>query len=145
MVLSKKPDGSTSLIPALAVKEEKGIVEDQDLTWEDFSIAAPRMIDAMAKAEWLQDRIVMMTDFWSGIQVHPLRSSSDPLGKRALLLYQAEQRKLWHQAMRTPGHGYSLATINEEILRTTKERLFCSDRDTKERDLVCPPHRLLPI
>jgi hypothetical protein len=136
MVISKKSDGSTSLIPASAVKEEKGLVEDQDLTWEDFSIAAPRMIDAMAKAEWPQDRILMMTAFWSGIQLHPLRSSSDPLGKRTLLLYQAEQRKLWHQAMRTPGHGYSLASINEEILRATKERLFCTDRDLKERDLV---------
>jgi hypothetical protein len=140
MVIVKKSDGTVLLMPTSSVMEEKGLIEDQDLTWEDFSIAVSRMTDAIGKVEWPQDRILMMTAFWSGIQSHSLRSSSDPLGKRTLLLYQAEQRKLWHYAMQFPGHGYSLANINEELLRQTKDRLFWIDQDLKEKErdaLVC--------
>jgi hypothetical protein len=134
MVITKKADGTTSLIPASSAKEEKGLIEDQDLSWEEFTIASARMIDAMDKAEWPQDRISMMTAFWGGIQIHPFRSSSSALDRNTLLLYQAEQRKLWHQAIRTPGHGYSLAGINEQLLRETKERLYWIDRERKEKD-----------
>jgi hypothetical protein len=134
MVMVKKSDGTTLLVPTSSAMEEKGLIEDQDLTWEDFSIAVSRMTDAIGKAEWPQARILMMTAFWNGIQLHSSRSSSDPLGKRTLLLYQAEQRKLWHYAMQFPGHGYSLANNNEELLRQTKDRLFWIDQDLKEKE-----------
>jgi hypothetical protein len=134
MVIMKKADGTTSLIPASSANEEKGLIKDQDLSWEEFTIASAHMIDAMDKAEWPQDQISMMTAFWGGIQIHPFRSSSSALNRNMLLLYQAEQRKLWHQATRTPGHGYSLAGINEQLLRETKERLYWIDREWKDKD-----------
>jgi hypothetical protein len=42
--------------------------------------------------------------------------------------------------MQFPGHEYSLANINEELLRQTKDRLFWIDQDLKEKErdaLVC--------
>jgi hypothetical protein len=132
--LIKREDGSTSLVPTASSKETKTIVEDQDLTWDDFSIAAPRMIDALSLAEWPEDRIRMMVRFWANLTTHHFRSSRNQLDRDALLLYQAEQRRLWHQAINSPGHGYDLSEINEELLRQTKERLYWIDRARKDRE-----------
>ena len=131
--LIKAGDGSTSLVPALSSKESRNVVEDSNLSWDDFCIAAPRMILAMSRSEWPPDRIAMMTEFWSNLNTHPFRSSRDPLDRDALLLYQAEQRKLWHQAINSPGYGYDLSQINEELLRQTKDRLYWIEWEHRER------------
>ena len=127
--LVKRDDGSTSLIPTLASKESRSVVEDSKLAWDDFCIAAPRMILAMSRSEWPPDRITMMTNFWTNINTHPFRSSRDPLDQNTLLLYQAEQRKLWHQAINSPGLGYDLSQINEELMQQTKDRLYWIERE----------------
>jgi hypothetical protein len=132
--LLRGPDGSTSLIPASSTKESKGVVEDQDLDWEDFCIAAPRMIEAMGRANWPPERIQMMSNFWANLQEHPFRSSGAPFEQKALLLYQAEQRRLWHIAINTPHSGYNLSIINESLLRDAKERLFWKDRTRAEAE-----------
>ena len=62
----------------------------------------------------------------------PYRLSRDPLDQSALLLYQAEQRKLWHQAINSPGYGYNLSLINEDLLHQTKERLYWMEREWKD-------------
>jgi hypothetical protein len=128
LTLLQRADGLTSLIPASSTKESKGVVEDHDLDWEEFCIAAPRMIEAMGRANWPPERIQMMSNFWSNLQEHPFRSSGAPFEQRALLLYQAEQRRMWHIAINTPHSGYNLSSINEQLLRDTKERLFWKDR-----------------
>ena len=53
--LVKRDDGSTSLVPTLASKESRSVVEDSKLSWDDFCIAAPSMILAMSRSEWLPD------------------------------------------------------------------------------------------
>ena len=103
--LIKRDDNSTSLIPALLFKELRSIIEDNKTSWDDFCIAAPHMILAMSQSEWPPDWITMMTEFWTNINTHPYRSSRDPLDWSTILLYQAKQRKLWHQAIISPGHG----------------------------------------
>jgi hypothetical protein len=75
-----------------------------------------------------------MTAFWGGIQIHLFHLSSSALNRNTLLLYQAEQCKLWHQAIWTPGHGYSLAGINEQLLCKMKECLYWIDRERKDKN-----------
>ncbi|KIM73068.1 hypothetical protein PILCRDRAFT_93218 [Piloderma croceum F 1598] len=136
--LIRREDGSTSLVPSLTSKESKAVIEDKFLSWEEFSIAAPRMIDAMSRARWPNDRIKMTANFWSNLTVHPFRSSGNQLDKNTLLLYQGEQRKLWHQAISSPGHGYDLSRINEQLLSQTKDRLYWKERERidAERDNI---------
>ena len=122
--LVKRDDGSTSLVSALSSKESRSVVEDNKLSWDDFCIAAPHMISAISWSEWPPDQINMMTKFWMNINTHPYRLLRDPLDQNTLLLYQAEQRKLWHQAINSPGHRYDLLQINEELLHQTKDRLY---------------------
>jgi hypothetical protein len=131
LTLFRQDDGSTSLIPATSSKDSKNAVEDPDITWEDFCIAGPRMIDAMGRADWPPERIQMMAIFWGNLQAHPYRSSKDPIDQKTLLLYQGEQRRLWHIAINAPNCGYDLSAINEDLLRATKERLFWLERNRK--------------
>jgi hypothetical protein len=134
LTLLRHADGSTSLIPASATKESKGVINDQDIEWEDFCIAAPRMIEAMGRANWPRERILMMSEFWANLQEHPFRSSGAPYKQKALLVYQAEQRRLWHIAIATPHGGYNLSIINDQLLRDTKERLFWQERTRSETE-----------
>ena len=77
----------------------------------------------------------MMMEFWMNINTHPFRSSRDPLDWSTLLLYQAKQRKLWHQAINSPGHRYNLSQINEELLHQTKDRLYWSEQEQRDNAL----------
>ena len=130
--LVRKEDGSTSLIPVLSSKESRSITKDNKISWDDFCIVAPFMILAMSQSEWPPAQITMMTDFWMNINMHLYRSSRDQLDRSTLLLYQVEQRKLWHQAINSPGHGYNLSLINEDLLHQTKDRLYWMEREQKD-------------
>ena len=93
LLLVKRDDRSTSLVPALTSKESRSVVKDSKLPWDDFYIAAPHMILAMSRSEWPPDWITMMTEFWMNINMYPYKSLRDPLDQNTLLLYQAGQRK----------------------------------------------------
>ncbi|KAF8802318.1 hypothetical protein BYT27DRAFT_7215415 [Phlegmacium glaucopus] len=117
MVMLRLPDGVTSWVPAASARTASGVVDDKDLPWEDFCQAAPRMIVAMEEADWPQDRVTMLAKFWGNLQVHEFRSSRDPLDQKALIVYQAEQRRLWHLAISSPRGAYNLSRINDEAER----------------------------
>ena len=55
LLLVKRDDGSTSLVPTLASKESRSVVKDSKLAWDDFCIVVPCMILAMSRSEWLPD------------------------------------------------------------------------------------------
>jgi hypothetical protein len=67
----RAPDGSTSWISAPSSLEAKGLVEDQDLNWEDFCIVVSRIVTAMRAVDWDPNRVNMLVAFWTGIQTHP--------------------------------------------------------------------------
>lgn len=135
IVKSSKNDGSfvlihdeetnvASFVPAAtaAISASSGLIEDADLSWEDFAEATPRMLSFMGIMEWPQDRIKMFFDFWSAIQSHPWRYVDDELSQRALLVYQGDQRKRWHLAIGTP-ISWSIAKICDITLDKTRSTL----------------------
>lgn len=137
MMMVRLPNGSTSWAPAAATRGAATVTEDKHILWEDFCQAAPRMIVAMEEAGWTQDRVAMLAKFWGRLQVHELRSSRDPLDQRTLIVYQAEQRKLWHLAISSPQGAYNISRISDEIMRKTKEKVYWDERRLKDyqRDL----------
>jgi hypothetical protein len=141
MVMLRLPNGSTSWVPAAATRTASTVTDDKNILWEDFCQAAPRMIVAMEEADWPQERVAMLAKFWGNLQVHELRSSRDPLDQKTLIVYQAEQRRLWHLAISSPQGAYNLARINEEILKKTREKVYWDDRRSKdyERDFRVSP------
>ena len=135
IVKSSKNDGSfvlihdeetnvASFVPAatVAISASSGLIEDADLSWEDFAEATPRMLSFMGIMEWPQDRIKMFFDFWSTIQSHPWRYVDDKLSQRALLVYQGDQRKRWHLAIGTL-ISWSIAKICDITLDKTRSTL----------------------
>jgi hypothetical protein len=118
-------NGLHSWVPAAAVKDPKVvIIQDENLAWEQFNEAAPHMITAMKLHDWPEDRVQMFIQFWSALQIHPWRHTPDPLQQRALLLYQAQQRRRWHLHATSGSCTWSLETINERLLMIAREFLF---------------------
>jgi len=131
-----------SLILASSTKESKGVIEDHNIEWEDFCIAAPQIIEAMGRANWLPEHIQMMSNFWANLQEHPFRSSGVPFKQKSLLVYQAEQRQMWHIAITNPHSGYNLSIINEVLLMDMKEWLFweeCTQTELPGESFVSNP------
>ena len=115
IIKSSKNDGSfvlihdeetnvASFVPAatVAISASSGLIEDVNLSWEDFAEMTPCMLSFMGIMEWPQDRIKMFFDFWSAIQSHPWHYVDDELSQHALLVYQGDQCKRWHLAIGTP-------------------------------------------
>lgn len=136
MTMLRLANGSTAWVPAAAARTAAAVTDDKNILWEDFCQAAPRMIVAMEEANWPQDRVAMLAKFWGNLQIHELRASRDPLDQKTLLVYQAEQRRLWHHAISSPRGAYNISRINEDILRKTREKVYWDDRRVKdyERD-----------
>ncbi|KAF8325723.1 hypothetical protein F5887DRAFT_835307, partial [Amanita rubescens] len=88
IVLVKEGE-SHSWVPSTSTRSGKqSVTKDEDLTWEEFLEAAPRMINFMKLSEWPEDHVDMFIQFWSNLQTHDWRFSSDVFSKRALLVYQ---------------------------------------------------------
>ena len=56
-------DGITTAICTTSLKELKGLVEDHNLTFEQFQVAALHMLMAMQHSEWPSNPIIMMEMF----------------------------------------------------------------------------------
>jgi hypothetical protein len=132
LMILRLPNGSTSWAPAASTKTSLSVLEDRNILWEDFCQAAPRMIVAMEEADWPKERVAMLASFWGKLMIHELRSSRDPLDQKTLIIYQAEQRRLWHLAITSPQGAYDLSRINEEIMRKTRDKVYYDDRRIKD-------------
>ncbi|KAI5980500.1 hypothetical protein EDD15DRAFT_2206034 [Pisolithus albus] len=56
---------TATLVPASSVADScsSALVEDVDLSWEDFMQATPRMIESMELNDWPQDRVNVFIEF----------------------------------------------------------------------------------
>lgn len=132
MILSTLADGSTAWVSSASTRSARAVINDENLPFEEFCQACPRFLTAIDEADWPADRIRMMALFWRNIQVHKFRSLRDPIAQKALLAYQAEQRKRWHVAVKTSVGPYDLSLVNEKVLEATRERVYWEERDKRD-------------
>ncbi|KIK34800.1 hypothetical protein CY34DRAFT_97268 [Suillus luteus UH-Slu-Lm8-n1] len=129
MILLPGSDGQQVWVNADNTRDAKTVItKDENLSWEEFNEAAPRMILAMKQQEWPDDRVDMHISFWTALQNHRWRHAMDTLKQRALLLYQSQQRRLWHLTAGGP-LGWSIAELNPELILEAREEIFNLDRD----------------
>ena len=124
------------------------LIADEDLSWEDFLEATPRIVTSMRDNDWADDRIQMFIDFWTAIHRHPWRHALDCFSQQALRAYQAQQRKKWHLAAGT-SHSWSLVKINQDVLQETRDVIIANahQRELTALNEVCfyeQPFLLLP-
>ena len=122
-VYNEELDTST-LVPVSSLADISGanIVEDINLSWEQFMQAMSHIISFMEQCDWPQDHVNMFVEFWSNIQSHQWRHLYDEFSQRALLVYQGIQHKCWHIYIDTKC-GWSLAEICMVTLTETHEDL----------------------
>ncbi|KIN95995.1 hypothetical protein M404DRAFT_164401, partial [Pisolithus tinctorius Marx 270] len=107
---------------------------DEDLTWEQFGEASMRLISAMKEHDWEEERVDMHVDFWMAIEAHPWQRSPRAHLKRALLLYQSQQRQRWHRALSTL-NTWSLSELNQELLNDAREEILDRERSQELENL----------
>jgi len=70
MIMSTLADSSTAWVSAVSTCNAQAVINDEDLLFEEFCQACPRMLTAMEQVDWPEDRVRMMAKFWRNIQVH---------------------------------------------------------------------------
>jgi hypothetical protein len=66
--LVRLDDNSFAWVPSHDVKKSRAVVDDADLSWDDFTQAAPRLVLAMQQARWPADRVNMFATFFANIR-----------------------------------------------------------------------------
>ncbi|KAI5986880.1 hypothetical protein EDD15DRAFT_2553574, partial [Pisolithus albus] len=134
LTLLKSDNGQHVWIPASNTRDRSTVIKDEDLTWEQFGEASVRLIAAMREHDWQKDRVDMHVKFWTALEVHPWRRSTYNHLKQALLLYQSQQRQKWHRAIGT-SQAFSLAKLNEEVLKRASDELAEKERSARLENL----------
>ena len=115
LVLSWNPDSSSSLVPAGATKEGRGVVDDEHFKWEDFCQAVPRMVRAMEIADWQPERVTMLA-------ACPIMGKSDGIRLRSTPIpwikelysftkHSKSQRRSWHRAITSPEGAWNIGIM----------------------------------
>ncbi|KAH7909879.1 hypothetical protein BJ138DRAFT_990507, partial [Hygrophoropsis aurantiaca] len=108
--------GALTGVPAGAIRDSKiRVRRDENISWHEFSIAFPRMVEAMGDGGWSQERVKMFDDFWKSLLDHRWYSSPDEFESQGLLLYQAQQRRLWHISAHNPRRNYMLDILDQDL------------------------------
>lgn len=124
LIMMPTSDGLHKWIPTGAARDPKAqIVKDENLTWEQFNEAAPRMVTIMKDNDWPDDRVDMHIAFWSMLKNHRWLHNFNTHKQRALLLYQAQQQRRWHLAIGS-SNSWSLAKINQDLLDEAHKTIF---------------------
>jgi hypothetical protein len=135
MVPTTGHDGSTTWIMASAARPASGVIPDHSLTPMDFAHAVPRAIASLEKRGWDANRVKMLASFWGGLMFHRYWSSSSPLEQRALLTYQDEQRRAWHQAIPLTDGTWDISILDQGEISEILDRLYREDRQRRDHDM----------
>ncbi|KAF8164528.1 hypothetical protein BJ912DRAFT_257027, partial [Pholiota molesta] len=117
------------------LKKSRAVVDDADLSWDDFLQAAPRLLVAMQQSAWPKDRVDMFATFFGNIQLVALGTVRGDLEvrRRALLLYASEQRKQWHVCITSPDTAFNLSVINYTLLSRYVAQVHEAESAAKEK------------
>jgi hypothetical protein len=144
MVPTAGPDGSTTWITASAARPASSVIPDHSLTPTDFAHAVPRAIASLKKRGWDDNRVRMLASFWGGLMFHRYWSSPSPLEQRALLTYQDEQRRAWHQAIPLTDGAWDISILDHGEISEILDRLYREDRQRRDHDMGMYKH-LFPL
>jgi hypothetical protein len=64
MIMATLAGGSTAWVSAALMRNATVVIDNENLTFENFCQACPHIIDAMQEASWPADHVRMMALFW---------------------------------------------------------------------------------
>ncbi|KAF5383221.1 hypothetical protein D9615_004780 [Tricholomella constricta] len=103
------------LRPVAAVQASKRVVQDADLTWEQFHYAQRSFVEYVLKAGWPEDHAQSLVRFFVHLENSPYINREN--GRRILLTYQARVRRNWMDVMKqSEGAVFNIALINDDLM-----------------------------
>lgn len=107
-------DGQLSFTPS-SRKTSKDIKEDKQLTWHEFSLAAPIFMRTLVEVGWKPHLTSGFQKFFYALGIHPIRNQ--PHGDLVVILYAAETRAEWHRLHSERRKVFNIGEISEERMR----------------------------
>ncbi|KAF5377919.1 hypothetical protein D9615_006696 [Tricholomella constricta] len=105
------------LRPVASVQASKRVVQDADLTWEQFHYAQRSFVEHVLKAGWPEDHAQSLVRFFVHLENSPYINREN--GKQILLTYQARVRRNWMDVMKqSEGAVFNIALINNDLMET---------------------------
>ncbi|KAJ7238030.1 hypothetical protein C8J57DRAFT_1087134 [Mycena rebaudengoi] len=113
---SQANDGpGVELKAASSSKASKKVILDEDLTWEQMSVASMGLLKEMEVALWDEKYRQAFASFYYALQNHPYVRRGEP-GKAVLLIYQARVRRNFHDILKEGRTPFNIALINTVLL-----------------------------
>ncbi|KAG6824810.1 hypothetical protein H0H87_010956 [Tephrocybe sp. NHM501043] len=105
-----------TLHPVASVQVSKCVIQDKDLTWEQFHYAHRCFIQHIMKSKWPDEHAQALLRFFIEIESSPFVTREN--GKKALLTYAARVQWNWMDIMKGGGEVFNIALINDELLES---------------------------
>ncbi|KAF5373263.1 hypothetical protein D9615_007475 [Tricholomella constricta] len=110
------------LRPVASVQASKRVVQDADLTWEQFHYAQRSFVNYVLKADWPEEHAQALV--WFFVHLENSAYINRENGKKILLSYQARVRRNWMDVMKqSDGPAFNIAIINNELMETISREL----------------------
>ncbi|KAF8880732.1 hypothetical protein BD779DRAFT_1547673 [Infundibulicybe gibba] len=116
-----------------AMTTASNAILDEVLPWNVFTDTRQEYLDFLASVEWPERLYADMATFFAHIETHRIRKTD--AGKRALLEYQAQARRDWHDSIKRNGETFDLAAINEELLKIIADEQQARDVRAQAREI----------
>ncbi|KAJ7730227.1 hypothetical protein DFH07DRAFT_945431 [Mycena maculata] len=128
----------------------KNMVEDKDLSFREFALAWHRYIKEITRANWPKLHVDVLTQFFYGLNTHPLHQQEPEHGDKILRIYADRYRKEWFSTLGTP-QSFNLAIINEALLSKLTHEYFtklhskmAASNQSAYAPLLIPPTPMFP-
>ncbi|KAF5384799.1 hypothetical protein D9615_000945 [Tricholomella constricta] len=124
------------LRPVASVQASKRVVQDADLTWEQFHYAQRSFVEYVLKAGWPEDHAQSLVRFFVHLENSPYINREN--GKQILLTYQARVRRHWMDVMKqSEGAVFNIALINEDLMEAIARELQSATTVDLQRQVSC--------
>ena len=122
-----------------ASKASRNVICDEALTWDQISTARHNIVNAAAG--WPEKHRRALAEYF--IELEVLKAASSNL--RALILYQATVRRLWHSSLKGEGQCFNLAHIHDGLLMKLENRIRDQDTEKNTKEILVSNVCLTPL
>ncbi|KAG1889563.1 hypothetical protein F4604DRAFT_1674166 [Suillus subluteus] len=145
MIPTAGVDGNATWISASVARPAASVIPDHLLAPLDFSCAIPRFITSLEQRGWSNSRIVMLANFFGALMLHKYWISDDVLEMQALLTYQEEQHRAWHQAIPQPLGAWNLSILDAAEMSSIYDRIYHTERNRTNQEYDLKVFSRLPL
>ena len=116
-----KVENMVTLKAVSSIKASKNVLPDAELSFRQMSMAKNTLIPLMTKFQWSEKAINAFAQLFTQLELHPFRLRE--FGERALIIYQAQVRREWHDQLKS-GTAFNVGVLNDNLLQSIYRELL---------------------